>query len=119
MNQIIGLINIKRKLKSGDSFIILKTEILGLQYIISPEYEGNYPDKIYFDDTLEIESPTNTINITNTDTIIKSEWNTNINSCKKLFKDLNNIKEIDLSNFNFSSITLFLVSYLILYKINN
>ena len=37
LNQIISLFNIKRKLKSGDSFIILKTEILGLQYIISQE----------------------------------------------------------------------------------
>ena len=54
MNQIISSFNIKRKLKSGDSFFNLKTEILGLQYIISQEYEGNYPDKIYFDDFLEI-----------------------------------------------------------------
>ena len=48
MNQIFGLIKLKRELKSRDSFIILKTQILGVQYFISPEYDGDYPDKIFF-----------------------------------------------------------------------
>ena len=103
--QIKSLLNKNRIINSKFSFIILRSDQLGTQNILSSYYQGQYPDKIYFNDSLEYESPTISINLTTTDLLIKLEFATNINNCRNMFRELNNIIEIDLSNFNSSLVT--------------
>ena len=98
----ISLLNTRRILISNSSYILLRSSNPGFQNILSQEYTGGYPDKIYLDNTLIEGAPTNTIDLINNNSIIKLEWNDNIIDCKNMFKDLNNIKEIDLSNFDSS-----------------
>ena len=93
------------KLSTVYNYILLKTLYAGPQNIMSPEYSGTLPDKIYLDNIFITGTPTNNIEIINPGSIIKLEWVDNLLSCKNMFKDLANITEIDLSNFDTSLIT--------------
>ena len=97
--------NTNRVLQSNSSFILLKSSYVGTQNILGSDYNGVNPDKIYLDENLVEGSDNNVINLQNTDSIIKLEWNDNVINCKNMFKNLENITEIDLSNFDSSLVT--------------
>ena len=102
---ILSNINLERKLESKSSYILLKFIGLGPTNFLSPSYNGISPDYIYINDTLvEILTP-KMINITSINDIIKLEWINNINSCQKMFYQIKNISEVDLSYFDSSLVT--------------
>ena len=96
----------KRKLELGINEISLKINGIGDQEIIYADF-NTMPDKIYCNG-VEVDSSNiigNKINIEDNESIITLEWNDNLNNCQSMFLDLINIIEIDLSNFDPSSVS--------------
>ena len=75
----------------------------GIQKIIYPDFK-NKPNKIYINDEEQNEIYTS-YNFVDSINKIKMEWYSNLKSCNSIFKDLTNIKTIDLSNFDTSEVT--------------
>ena len=63
-----------------------------------------YPHTIYVNNQLS-DSNIETITIENIEDEIKLEWESKLTSCKKMFYELSNIIEIDLSEFDSSDVT--------------
>ena len=96
----------KRKLELGIYEISLKIKGIGEQEIIYAGF-NTMPNKIYCNgeevDNLNVNG--NKINIEENESIITLKWDNQLNNCQNMFLDLINIIEIDLSNFDPSSVT--------------
>ena len=90
-----------RKL-TASSEVKIKLISNGTQKIVNSKFKC--PDEIYIDDIL-IGNGVCSINIEDENKQIKLKWNDNLKTCNKMFSGLDNIKEIDLSNFDTSLIT--------------
>ena len=87
--------NTNRVLQSNSSFILLKSSYVGTHNILGSDYNGVNPDKIYLDENLVEGSDNNVINLQNTDSIIKLEWNDNVINCKNMFKNLEKLLKLN------------------------
>ena len=93
-----------RKLDSLNE-ITIKIKGKGSQHVLYSGYEFR-PNKIMVNgnpDNIDEENKIN--NLENEDNLIILKWNNKLNDCRYMFKDLNNIEEIDLRNFDMSEIT--------------
>ena len=75
----------------------------GEQLIMSNNFTYT-PDKVYCNEN-EVNITENKINIDVNQSIIKMVWNTELNNCSKMFQNLNNIIEVNLSKFDASKVT--------------
>ena len=92
-----------RKL-STNNFIILSIQGNGIQSIINEDFSP-LPQSIQIN---EIEVPAENINaqqeLTSETNTIKLLWTTQLDSCQNMFRNLENITMVDLTNFDFSLI---------------
>ena len=98
---MIAIINGRKELISSSNVIILRLN--SSNYFINKDFE-QMPSKVYIDN-IEQESSkwsTKKITINNIYSKIKLEWNIPLQSCSKMFMDLTEILEIDLSGFDSS-----------------
>ena len=87
--------------ESTTSIAILKFNKIGTVQILGSEFTPK-PNKVYVEEVLtEFET---SINIEGA-TQIKLEWDTPFSSCKNMFKDLKDVLEMDLSNFDSSLVS--------------
>ena len=92
-----------RKLTSEIFEIKIKVNGIGNQEIIYNDF-NTMPDKIYSSNGDEIIGIGNTINIEENESSIILKWNNYLNDCSFMFYKLENIIEIDLSNFDPSNV---------------
>ena len=85
------------------SEINLKVIGIGYQSILNKNF-SSIPNNIYLNGN-PIELIENKIELNNSENIIKLSWSGQILSCENMFANLTNILEIDLSNFDSSSVT--------------
>ena len=101
---MIAIINGRKELISNSNEIILRLN--SSNYFINKDFEP-MPSKVYIDN-IEQESikwNTKKITINNIYSKIKLEWDNPLQSCSKMFMDLTEILEIDLSGFDSSLVT--------------
>ena len=88
--------------------IIIKIRGEGNKNIFTP-FEGFnselYPDNIYINDDEKLNEINNQYFLDEEENIIKLTWTNNINNINYLFMDCYDIREIDMSDFDFSEIT--------------
>ena len=89
------------KLNKINSEIIIVINTGGKQYILSKQY-NDLPDYI-FENEKQV-SKSKTLNLDNGTNIIKMIWNHTVIDCSYMFYKLNNIIEVDLSNFDSSNV---------------
>ena len=101
---MIAIINGRKELISNSNEIILRLN--SSNYFINKDFEP-MPSKVYIDNIEQESSKWNTkkITINNIYSKIKLEWNSPLQSCSKMFMDLTEILEIDLSGFDSSLVT--------------
>ena len=103
---ILNLIKIQtqnRKLESLNE-ITIKIKGNGLQNVLNSEFQYK-PNEILVNGNPSIIDEENKVNILeNEESIIKLKWDKKLIICQNMFKNLNNIIEIDLSNFDMSEI---------------
>ena len=107
MNIILELKNmaklfIHRNIISLLNEISLKIRGKGNQNILNDKFQPK-PSEIYLENN-KIESNDNKYDFPNELNYIKLVWNQPISDCSNMFKDCKNILEIDLSNFDSSSV---------------
>ena len=86
----------------SSNIITMKFKGTGKEEFFMNQFAGiNCPDKIYIDGIL-LYFKTGKYNFSNKITNIKLKWNKNIINCYKMFANISNIIEIDLSQFNTS-----------------
>ena len=84
------------KLNNINSEIVIIINNGGNQSILSDKY-NDLPDYIFMNET---QVPTSkTVNLINGKNIIKMIWNHTVTNCSYMFYQLDNIAEVDLSNF--------------------
>ena len=88
-----------------DSEITMSIFGIGQQEILSREYRGVLPDKIYVDNIYSNEKSKLVNIIDKNENIIKMVWNSPIKTCRCMFKDLSNIIGIDFTKFDSSLVT--------------
>ena len=89
-----------------DSTIVLKIRGSGNQYIISDEAVAEIPlPNSLVINNINIENINKIQNLSEENNTIIMRWDNQLTTCRNMFKLLNNITEIDLSNFDFSSVT--------------
>ena len=93
-----------RKLTSEIFEIKIKVNGIGNQEIIYNDFE-TMPDKIYSSNGDEIIGIGNSINIEENESSIILKWNNFLDDCSFMFYKLENIIEIDLSNFDPSNVS--------------
>ena len=96
---LISLISI---VNAQTSTVLLKFNKTGSVKILGSDFSPE-PNKVFVNGT-QLDGYTNTINVVNI-TEVKLEWDSTLTSCKNMFKDLTDVIEIDLSNFNSNSVT--------------
>ena len=84
------------------STVLLKFNKTGSVKILGTDFSPE-PNKVFVNGT-QLDGYTNTINVVNI-TEVKLEWDSTLTSCKNMFKDLTDVIEIDLSNFNSNLVT--------------
>ena len=98
--------NIYRNFISNDNEITIKVNASGIQYILSERFDFDLlPDEVYLNGSKIDFINKRQLNLEKGLNIITLKWNQTITSCKNMFKNLNNISEIDLSKFETSSIS--------------
>ena len=86
------------------SEISLKVSGEGDQYVLNENFLRN-PDQILINGISQDSTGTNiAYNLPSGINIIKLIWNLDLTSCSSMFKDLENIVEVDLSNFDSSQV---------------
>ena len=86
-----------------NSYILIKINDIGIQYIINPDFSP-LPDEIYINE-IKMENISYFYNLEDEGNIIKLKWNAKLNSCDNMFSGMKNITEIDISNFDTSEVT--------------
>ena len=95
--------NENRKLQTTGSELTIKINGVGIQPIIYKNFNGGLPNKV-FCNGLEVETIEGyQINIPTNLSTVKLVWNTKLNTCFNMFVFLDNIIEVDLSNFELNS----------------
>ena len=94
--------NKTRNLINFDSEIRLVVQGSGKQYFLSANYGGIQPFQIILNGEEEIENPSDLGEDRNNITL---KFNEKIKDCEGMFSYLDNILEIDLSNFDMSMVT--------------
>ena len=89
------------KLNKINSEIVLLINTGGKQYILSNEY-NDLPDYIFVNETQVSKSKS--VILSNGKNIIKMIWNHTVINCSYMFYKLNNISEVDFSNFDSSNV---------------
>ena len=87
--------------------ITLKVKGTGIQNILFDLAINNYdhipcPSKRYVDDVVQNRNPCYQVNVNKLGSIIKLEWDKPLNSTYALFRECENITEINLTNFDTS-----------------
>ena len=90
------------KLINSLNDISLKFNRTGEVTIINPSFSQK-PNRIFHNGVSM--TYTNIININDMNDIVILQWDSNINTCSKMFQNLADIAEIDLSNFDSSFVT--------------
>ena len=93
--------------EGSSSFILLKFNYIGLVQYIGTSFE-KLPTHLYINDIEQDDTTKNSkiINITNITEEVKLEWiNTKIETCRHMFSSLPYISEIDMTEFDSSSVT--------------
>ena len=94
----------KRRLQTENS-IIITISGAGLQNIINPNYDSeeiDLPDQVvYKEETKELVENTK-LNLEDNINTIKLIWSEPLYYCKEMFANLNNLIEVDFTNFIFS-----------------
>ena len=93
----------KRELNSY-SEIILKINFYGNIEIINQQFYKK-PDEVYVNNQSSYWIDNNKVNLNQQENLIKIIWNTQLNSSENMFANLSSIKEVDLSDFDFSQIS--------------
>ena len=88
-----------RKLSTGIYQITIKVNGIGNQEIIYQSF-NQMPDIIYSSSGEEISITKNLINIEENESTIILKWSEALNDCSWMFYNLENIIEVDLSNFD-------------------
>ena len=88
-----------RKLSTGIYQITIKVNGIGNQEIIYQSF-NKMPDKIYSSSGEEISITNNLINIEENESTIILKWSEALKNCSWMFYNLENIIEVDLSNFD-------------------
>ena len=83
---------------STTSTIIIKIEETGFQEILSINYTGGYPNRVYLNDRRVYPTDNRKLIMTSDNNIIKMEWDSPLGNISYMFYRLTNIKEVDLSN---------------------
>ena len=96
---LISLISI---INTETSTVLLKFNKTGTVQILGSDFSPE-PNRVFVNET-QLDEYTNIINVENF-TEVKLEWDSTLTSCKNMFKDLIDVIEIDLSNFNSNSVT--------------
>ena len=100
---IVQIICEKRNLQTTGSELTIKINGIGIQPIIYKNFNGGLPNKVFCND-LEVEIIDGyQINIPTNLSTIKLVWNTKLNTCYNMFVFLDNIIEVDLSNFELNN----------------
>ena len=85
--------------------IIIKILGIGPQNILNPEYPKK-PDQILINgNPANIDIENKISNLQNRENTILMKWNKKLIDCKSMFKNLTNIIEIDLTNFDSSEVS--------------
>ena len=101
---IFSMMNVKGRILSGSSYIILKFISTGSQQILYEGF-GPDPDHIYINDNpLTLTEPTKIVTINDLNDKVKIEWDNPIDNCLNMFNGLSNLAEVDLSNFDSSTV---------------
>ena len=102
----IPIASTNRSLEENEQIIVLKVTAAGNQNILWQEFLSK-PTIEYTNDQDETTTLTETssLNVPDANLEIKLKWNNNLETCEKMFYQLVNIKEIDLTNFDISKIT--------------
>ena len=74
------------------------------EIILSEDYP-TLPNRIQINNGDSIQPLTKEQNLESDTNIIKMIWNDQLTTCKNMFKNLSHIISIDLTNFNFSSVS--------------
>ena len=101
---MVSLINCQRELRFNSSFIIIKLNTSS--YFLSESFLS-LPDKVYIDNVEQERNKWENkyINISSKYQAIKLEWNDKLLSTSKMFMDLKQVYEVDLSGFDSSFVT--------------
>ena len=102
----IPMASTNRSLEENEQIIVLKVTATGNQNIIWEEFSSK-PTIEYTNDQDETTTITeaSSLNVPDANLEIKLKWNNNLETCEKMFYQLENIKEVDLTNFDISKIT--------------
>ena len=101
---IFSMMNAKGGILSGSSYIILKFISTGSQQILYEGF-GPDPDHIYINNNpLTLTEPTKIVTINDLNDKVKIEWDNPIDNCLNMFNGLSNLAEVDLSNFDSSTV---------------
>ena len=96
--------SVERRIMNSLSEISLKIRGRGDQYVLNENFRPN-PDQIIINDIIQESTGTNIAsNLGSGINNIKIIWNTDLTSCSSMFNGLENIVEIDLSNFDSSQV---------------
>ena len=89
--------------EDSNSIVYMTIEGSGNQPILCNDFNYN-PDAIYVNSFLQTNSNTKTVDLNKQTNNIVIIFNQRISNCSSMFKDLTNIKSIDLSKFDSSSV---------------
>ena len=107
INLIIPILSSSYLIRFNFSNITLKIKGRGKKNLFTSfsEFEKElYPNMIYINDEIKNVKKSQ-YNLNKAENIIKLIWNNNLNNINYLFMDCYDIKEIDMSNFDFSRVT--------------
>ena len=88
-----------------DSEITMTIVGTGQQLILSHDYEGDLPDKIYVNNDYNKEKSRIVNDLNQNENNIRMVWYSPVTNCALMFSQLSNIKTIDFSKFDTSLVT--------------
>ena len=83
-----------------NSYILIKINDTGIQYIMNTKF-SSLPNEVYINEK-EMENISYFYDLEDEGNIIKLKWNIKLDSCENMFSGMENITEIDISNFDTS-----------------